>query len=42
MGKINKMLIAASIFYPWAKMYFAQHIFKIIFANDYNNEGLVK
>lgn len=34
MGKINKMLIVASIFYPWAKIHFAQHIFQIIFAND--------
>ncbi|XP_052287357.1 zinc finger BED domain-containing protein RICESLEEPER 2-like [Citrus sinensis] len=33
-GKINKMLIVASILDPRAKMDFAKHIFEIIFAND--------
>ncbi|KAH9779204.1 BED-type domain-containing protein [Citrus sinensis] len=33
-GKINKMLIIASILDPRAKMDFAKHIFEIIFGND--------
>ncbi|KAH9782184.1 BED-type domain-containing protein [Citrus sinensis] len=33
-GKINKMLIVASILDPRAKMDFGKHIFGIIFAND--------
>ncbi|KAH9762891.1 BED-type domain-containing protein [Citrus sinensis] len=33
-GKINKILIVASILDPRAKMDFAKHIFEIIFAND--------
>ncbi|KAH9768778.1 BED-type domain-containing protein [Citrus sinensis] len=33
-GKINKMLIVASIFDPRAKMDIAKRIFEIIFAND--------
>ncbi|KAH9650563.1 BED-type domain-containing protein [Citrus sinensis] len=34
LGKMNKMLIVASILDPRAKMDFAKHIFEIIFAND--------
>ncbi|KAH9658754.1 BED-type domain-containing protein [Citrus sinensis] len=34
LGKINKMLIVASILDPRAKMDFTKHIFEIIFAND--------
>ncbi|KAH9742727.1 zinc finger BED domain-containing protein RICESLEEPER 1 [Citrus sinensis] len=33
-GKINKILIIASILDPQAKMDFAKHIFEIIFGND--------
>ena len=33
-GKINKMLIVASILDPRAKMDFTKHIFEIIFGND--------
>ena len=33
-GKINKMLIVASILDPGEKMDFAKHILEIIFGND--------